>query len=200
MRRMVIGALLVMLAGRAALAQVKQDAYTWKNVKITAGGFITGIVFSPAEAGLAYCRTDIGGAYRWDDKARQWVCLTDWVGPSESNLGGCESVAADPKNPEKVYLALGTYSGGAAAIARSADRGKSWAVTRLPIAMGGNEDGRGMGERLAVDPNDGRVLYFGSRNAGLWRSADGAVTWGRVESWPAGAGVANNARGAPGLP
>jgi xyloglucan-specific exo-beta-1,4-glucanase len=200
MRWMTMAVILLALTGRTALAQVKEEPYRWKNVKITAGGFITGIVCSPAEAGLAYCRTDIGGAYRWDIKQKQWVCMTDWVGPQERNLGGCESVAPDPRDAEKVYLALGTYSGGISGMARSRDRGKTWAVTRVPIAMGGNEDGRGMGERLAVDPNDGRVLFFGSRSAGLWRSGDGAVTWERVETWPADVGRAAGARGAPGLP
>jgi hypothetical protein len=162
----------------------KSEAYNWRSVKIVAGGFITGIVFSPKEPGLAYCRTDIGGAYRIDNKSKQWFCLTDWVGPRNSNLGGCESVAPDPVNPDKVYLALGTYRSGAAAIARSSDAGKTFQVTAIPVTMGGNEDGRGMGERLAVDPNATSVLYFGSRRDGLWRSTDGAVTWARVEAMP----------------
>jgi len=54
----------------------------------------------------------------------------------------------------------------------------------MPIKMGGNENGRFAGERLAVDPGDGRVLYFGSRNAGLWRSADRGARWRRVASFP----------------
>ena len=63
------------------------EPYVWKSVKIVAGGFITGIVFSPKEPGLAYCRTDIGGAYRIDNKSERWFSLTDWVGPRNSNLG-----------------------------------------------------------------------------------------------------------------
>ncbi len=145
-----------------AHGQLKTENYSWKNVNITAGGFITGIVFHPAEAGVAYVRTDIGGAYRWDKQAKRWSPITDWVGPRENNLGGCESVAVDPSDPNKVYLALGTYGRGQAAIARSADRGTTFQVTNVPFTMGGNEDGRGMGERLAVDPSDGNILYFGS--------------------------------------
>ena len=178
-----IEVLVCVVSVRAAVAP-KTEAYTWKSAKIVAGGFITGIIFSPKEPGLAYCRTDIGGAYRIDNQSRHWFCLTDWVGPRNSNLGGCESVAPDPVNPDKVYLALGTYRGGGAAIARSSDAGKTFQSTTIPVRMGGNEDGRGMGERLAVDPNDTRVLYFGSRYDGLWRSTDGAVTWAHVASMP----------------
>jgi hypothetical protein len=54
----------------------------------------------------------------------------------------------------------------------------------VPFKFGGNEDGRGNGERLVVDPRDGGILYLGTRHDGLWRSTDRGVTWGRVESFP----------------
>jgi len=42
-----------------------------------------------------------------------------------------------------------------------------------------------MGERLAIDPNDNRILYLGTRcGNGLWRSTDYGVTWSKVESFP----------------
>jgi hypothetical protein len=42
-----------------------------------------------------------------------------------------------------------------------------------------------MGERLAVDPNNGRVLYLGTRSGhGLWRSTDSGATWSQVASFP----------------
>jgi photosystem II stability/assembly factor-like uncharacterized protein len=55
------------------------------------------------------------------------------------------------------------------------------------MKMGGNENGRSMGERLAIDPNLTSILYFGSRQAGLWRSTDSGSTWQKVESFPASA-------------
>ena len=52
-----------------APASVSQaaDAYTWRNARIDGGGFVPGIVFSRSEPDLAYARTDIGGAYRWQE-------------------------------------------------------------------------------------------------------------------------------------
>ncbi len=35
--------------------------YTWSNVTVGAGGFVTGVVYNPTQPGLAYLRTDIGG-------------------------------------------------------------------------------------------------------------------------------------------
>lgn len=157
-------------------------SYRWKNVKVGGGGFSPGIVFSRAERGLAYLRTDIGGAYRWDAKAKRWVPLQDGIG--ESNYHGIESIAADPRNPDIVYLAAGMYRHGPAAVLRSQDRGASWQVVPVPFRMGGNEPGRGLGERLAIDPNNGTILYFGSRHDGLWRSTDSGRSWSKVASFP----------------
>ena len=37
---------------------------------------------------------------------------------------------------------------------------------------------------MAVDPNDGRVLFLGTRKSGLWKSADGAATWSQGDELP----------------
>lgn len=160
---------------------------TWRNVEIVAGGYVTGLQYHPTAKDLAYARTDIGGAYRWNPLTKRWIPLTDFISWEENNLLGVESIALDPALPNRVYLALGTYvqpwaSNGA--IVRSDDRGRTWRRTDLPIKLGGNESGRSAGERLVVDPNDSRVLYFGSRLDGLWRSTDSGVTWAKVESFP----------------
>lgn len=174
--------------GTAQASPAAEIAYRWKNVAIGGGGFVTGLEFHPAEKGLAYARTDVGGAYRWDDKAHSWIPLTDWLGAEDTNLLGIESLAIDPSDPERVYLAAGTYTNpkvGNGAILRSLDRGRTFLRTDLPFKLGGNELSRGNGERLAVDPNDGRVLLFGTRRDGLWRSEDHGAHWSKVESFPA---------------
>lgn len=159
--------------------------YTWRNVAIGGGGFVTGIVPHPKVKGLLYARTDVGGAYRWDATARRWIAITDWISEADWNLTGIESLAVDPNDPQRVYLAAGTYDRLPAAMLRSNDQGRTFQRTDVPIAMGGNESGRFAGERLAVDPTDGAVLFFGSRRDGLWRSGDAGATWTRVAGFPA---------------
>lgn len=44
--------------------------WSYGQVAIGGGGFVTGIV-STCEAGLFYARTDVGGAYRWDDSEKK---------------------------------------------------------------------------------------------------------------------------------
>jgi photosystem II stability/assembly factor-like uncharacterized protein len=158
---------------------VKSIAYNWKNVTILGGGFVSGVIFSPLEKGLVYARTDVGGAYRWNGADQGWVALNDDLG-RDSSFMGIESIAADPVDPNRVYAAVGTYVkpwAGNGAILRSTDRGNTWTRADLPIQMGGNEYGRSNGERLAVDPNEPNILYFGSRAKGLWKSTDAGATW-----------------------
>lgn len=43
-----------------------------------------------------------------------------------------------------------------------------------------------MGERLAVDPNNSDIIYFGARSGnGLWKSTDGGVSFSKVSSFTA---------------
>ena len=177
------------LTGLPAAARTPQaTAYHWRNVVVGGGGFVPGIVFSPVERGLAYLRSDMGGAYRWEDGTGHWTPLQD-ADPVSSHMG-VESIAPDPVDPDVVYAAVGMYRNRESAILRSGDRGATWTTTAVPFAMGGNEDGRGLGERLAVDPNDTRILWFGSRYDGLQRSDDQGRTWHRHRAFPvAGQGV-----------
>ena len=159
--------------------------YRWDNVTIKGGGFVSGIVFSRAAPNLIYARTDVGGAYRFDVAQQRWRPLTDWIGASDSNLMGIESIAADPTDPAKVYLAAGTYLGaGDGVILSSNDFGQSFERHPIAAPMGGNAEGRSMGERLAVDPHLPSTLYFGSRNDGLFVSRDASLNWQRVSSFP----------------
>ncbi|MEU3888529.1 RICIN domain-containing protein [Streptomyces sp. NPDC029041] len=186
------------LASGSATARTTAAAgpYVWKNAQVVGGGYVTGLVFNQREKGLLYARTDMGGAYRWDTGAEQWIPLTDWIGEKDWNLLGIDSVATDPVEPKRLYLMAGTYTNewaGNGAILRSTDRGRTFKRTSLPFKVGGNEDGRGAGERLVVDPADNRNLLLGSRKNGLWRSTDYGVTWRQVPSFPVKDGASSGA-------
>ncbi|MEU9236099.1 RICIN domain-containing protein [Streptomyces subrutilus] len=170
--------------------------YTWRNAQVVGGGYVTGLVFNPREKGLLYARTDMGGAYRWDTGAEQWIPLTDWIGEKDWNLLGIDALATDPVDPGRLYLATGTYTNdwaGNGAILRSTDRGRTFQRTDLPFKLGGNEDGRGAGERLAVNPADNGTLLLGTRKNGLWRSTDHGATWSQVPSFPVKDGAGSGA-------
>ncbi|RSM88673.1 xyloglucanase [Kibdelosporangium aridum] len=193
MRRALAGALAITLTA-GLLTQPKPAAhaaepYTWSNVEIAGGGFVPGIVFNQAERNLIYARTDIGGAYRWNQSTGRWIALLDHIGRDNWGLNGVASLATDPVDPNRVYVAAGMYTNswdpGNGAILRSRDRGNTWQQTNLPFKLGGNMPGRGMGERLAIDPNRNSILYLAAPSGnGLWRSTDSGVTWNKVTSFP----------------
>ncbi|MET8969279.1 cellulose binding domain-containing protein [Streptomyces hydrogenans] len=171
-----------------AVAPAAAASYTWKNVRVDGGGFVPGLVFNRTEKNLLYARTDIGGAYRWDQAGSAWVPLLDHIGWDDWGHTGVVSLASDTADPDRVYAAVGTYTNdwdpGNGAVLRSADRGATWQRADLPFKIGGNMPGRGMGERLAVDPHDNRILYLGAPSGnGLWRSTDSGATWAKVTSF-----------------
>jgi photosystem II stability/assembly factor-like uncharacterized protein len=177
----------LLLAAIASAQPTPTIPYTWKNVQIVGGGFVDGIIFHPTAPGVRYARTDMGSAYRWSEPAHRWEPILDWMSYADRNLMGVESIAVDPADADLVYLACGTYTSPQTpngAILRSHDRGRSFDRIDLPFKFGGNEDGRGNGERLAVDPRDGRILMLGTRHDGLWTSRDRAQTWTRIAGFP----------------
>jgi photosystem II stability/assembly factor-like uncharacterized protein len=174
---------LILASGCARAAE-----YVWKNVAIGGGGYVTGIEYHPAEPGLAYARTDVGGVYRRDSATGPWVALNDWVAGLDNGFMdlGVLSVGLDPADPDRVYLACGQYLEWWAPPARfmsSSDRGATWSNIALPFKLGGNLNGRGTGERLAVDPHDGTRIFLGTSADGLWRSTDRGATWTRLTAF-----------------
>jgi photosystem II stability/assembly factor-like uncharacterized protein len=130
----------------------------------------------------------VGGLYRWNEAASSWIPLTNFVSDAERGYLGVESVAVDPQTPGRVYALVGTdYSnGGKTAILRSNDNGDSFTVTEVTsqFKAHGNGMGRQNGERLAVDPNLGSVLFCGTRRNGLFKSTDSGASWKPVASFP----------------
>ena len=176
-------AAMLMFATQSPHAQTA-ESYVWQSVAIRGGGFVPGLVFSTVEQNVLYARTDMAGAYRWDETKYGWIPIMDWLTRPDMKYIGVESIAADPVDSNVVYMAVGTYTSSNGQIIRSADRGDTWTRYNIATPMGGNADGRSLGERLMVDPNKTSILYFGSRTTGLWKSTDSAATWAKVASFP----------------
>jgi photosystem II stability/assembly factor-like uncharacterized protein len=176
--------------GLSSNVQATSLQYNWRNVKIVGGGYVVATIFNPSEKDLIYAKTDMGGVYRWDPPSNSWIPLTDWVSFDDWNLLGCESIATDPINTNRLYVAAGSYTNSwtsmNGAILRSFNKGKTWETIMLPFKLGGNMAGRSMGERLQIDPNDNNILYLGTRSGnGLWKSIDAGITWNKVNSFTA---------------
>jgi xyloglucan-specific exo-beta-1,4-glucanase len=155
-------------------------------VRFDGGGFVDGIVASTRVPGLFYARTDVGGAYRWNNEQKVWIPLLDWLSQDDVGLFGVESIALDPSNPGRLYVLAGTsYSSkGKTVILRSEDYGATFDTVDVSSLWRahGNGLGRQTGEKLAVDPNNANIVFCGSRAAGLFKSTDAGKSWTNVST------------------
>jgi len=182
MKRTILFASLACLALAMPKPSLAVEPYVWKSVATGGGGFVTGVVFSEAERDLAYARTDVGGAYRWDPVANQWIQLVNWIGYGQVSLSDVESIAPDPTDADRVYIVGG--EGDITRLMRSTDRGATFQLIDPGFKAAGNGEGRSKGERLVVDPNSPNILFYGTRSQGLFKSTDRGSTWAKVAAFP----------------
>lgn len=173
-----------------AQSPIPAQPYTWRNVVIYGGGFVTATIFSRSTRDVRFLRTDMGGAYRWNASSETYEALQDDTCMSNSSYWGVLSLAIDPTNASRVLLATGLYTASWAPYAsvliseRGGDAGSWMAVPLQGVKLGGNQDGRSAGERLAIDGNAPASVWLGSSQNGVWHSANGGYSWTAVASWP----------------
>jgi len=168
--------------------------YVWAPVRLGAGGFVTGLVIHPLDPDVRYCRTDVGNAYRWDPKLKEWVPMVVREGSSGVPASvaaapskiGVESIAVDPKDAKVVLISFPVkYSSSdkssvtslAGAVFRSTDGGRNFIQSDLNVKMLPNGSWRHKGECMGIDPINTSIVYYGSRENGLWKSVNGGLNW-----------------------
>ncbi len=114
------------------------------------------------------------------------------TGSASTNWGhnGVVSLATDPVDPNKVYVAAGMYTNSwdpnNGAILRSADQGATWQTVAAAVQARRQHAGPGHGRAARRStPTSNSILYLGAPSGnGLWRSTDSGVTWAQVTSFP----------------
>lgn len=154
---------------------------------------VTGLKGDTAD-GLMVARTDTYGAYYWNGSA--WVqCATiasmpaadvgfnNTTGdpiPDQTNIGVYEITIA-PSNHSTFYMVLNGY------VYKTTNSCATW--TRTNLAQQSNVAANTtsyklLGSKLAVDPADANIVYFGAP-AALYRTSDGGANWSTIASVPA---------------
>lgn len=154
--------------------------YIYGNMPIPGGGYVSGFAFHPTKKDLLYCRTDIGGAYRYDFATDSWISLVEHVTQEDLSETFPLAMALDAEHPERLYIACGI--GGPEPrpngyLAISNDYGETFVTKEIPCSVHGNNPGRGTGMRLVVDPTDSNSLFFASQTAGLLYTNDLGDSW-----------------------
>ena len=103
------------------------QASAWNSVKFGGGGYVTGLIYHPTSPNVLYARTDVGGAYRWNQAASSWTPITDGVGFGAGQGDHCiESMAVDTNNDQKLYMVAGcSGKGGGSQRGRGAEASRS---------------------------------------------------------------------------
>lgn len=180
-------------SGATAETTEGELAYEWRQIPVGGGGWVTGIIAHPTAPNVLYARTDVGGAYRWNDADQRWEQLITAEGVPDAPLRASdysvESIAVAPSDPEVVYMAVGQQDSyqedGPPAeffgrVLASRDGGTTWTVGEPSKYVGGNDEYRQLTERLAVHPDDPDTVYWGTRREGVWISRDGGKTFDQV--------------------
>ncbi len=168
-------------------------APNWRAVPIGGCGFVTGLIGDASGADL-YARTDVAGLFKWSSASQSWTSITGALGGVSTRwrnthgLHGTLSLAIDPSDTNNLYIVVGgndSYNNNVneagAGIFHSPDKGATWTEittgTLVPdFGINGNGD-RASGERLAVDPNNPGILWFGSQSHGLIKGVKSGSSW-----------------------
>ena len=165
-----------------------ENYYKWGSLKIGGGGFISGIVVGKREM---YLRTDVGGAYKYDYKMKEWVQLFGFIKESNKGYMSVKGIAIDPVDDDIVYFLCGCayHYPYRSAILKSVDGGLSFTETDISdlIDVHGNGAGRECGEPIAIDPENPNIIYVGGDVAGgesaLIKSINAGLTWEPVKGY-----------------
>lgn len=165
---------------------ISAQSTDWHTLKTGAGGWLTGMDIHPNGQPI-YVRSDVGGAYKYDATNNEWNQIVTASSLPSADITwqkyqGVLSLVSAPSDPLRAYMAYDSF------IYKSDDEAATWVKTNLPpISMEANfDDSKLSGERLAVDPNNSDIAYFGSIENGLWSTNDGGDNWSLISDVPTG--------------
>lgn len=114
--------------------------------------------------------------------AFHYMTASQW---KRKHITGGEAIAADPNNPNIVYMAAGKYSQWQpkGSIFKSTDQGENWTKLNINLGIDSNVEHCWAGKRLAVNLANSNIIFFGSRHDGVWRSSNAGATMGESRNF-----------------
>jgi hypothetical protein len=162
------------------------DSFTtpgWRAVPIGGGGFVTGIDVAPD--GTTVARTDTYGALLFNRANQRWNQI---ISPASMPVAdqlpfssiGCYEICIAPSKTTTFYAAWKN------SVYKTTDSGKTWTATALTgKTFDPNDGSRWRGRKMAVDPQNDQVVYFGVPTDGVYFTTDGGASWTKDAGIPA---------------
>ncbi len=149
-------------------------------------GRINCMAFDPVDTNTFWIGSPAGGLWKTSDAAHTWTTSFD-----QNPSLGVSGIAINPIHPDTMYVATGDGDRGSmwamtgssvgdtksVGELKSTDGGISWNTTGLNWAVTSSK----LMRDIIIDPDNPSVLVLASTD-GIWRSADAAVSWTKVQS------------------
>jgi len=159
----------------------RDNAQTWEQVYLVSKEKIAvlSIEIDKVNNNIIFVGTAEGGIIKSADQGANWQQL-HWFNDSVSDI------KSDPKNDQIVYLATATKG-----IYRTADQGRNWQLLSQATSTSGlfnpyqsqftgfNSQTDGKIKAFTINPQDSKILYFGSEK-GLFVSYNSGQNWQRM--------------------
>lgn len=183
-------------AQQMAAAEAAADAPGFRPLRLGGGGYVVDLDFS-RDGRTRIARTDVHGAYIWDERANEWKQLITATSlPAGDRLlrsgsgAGVYAIRVAPNDSSRLYMVAPAYTGVPSFVYRSDDRGAHWVKTKFaPVEMTVQSPGRSLGPKMAVDPSNPDIVLVGDTKGRIYRTADGGQSWTVIDEAqiPAGA-------------
>lgn len=175
-------------AAQIAAAEAAAAIPGFRPLRLGGGGFVVDLDFSP-DGRTRLVRTDVHGAYIWDEPSREWKQLVNassmpaddpYVGKGSGI--GVYAIRVAPSDPSRLYMAAPAHPGVPSYVYRSDDRGARWTRTKFkPVEMSIASAGRLLGPKMAVDPRNPDIVLIGDSAGRIHRTADGGANWTTID-------------------
>jgi photosystem II stability/assembly factor-like uncharacterized protein len=156
------------------------QALQWRLIGPFRGGRTVAVTGVPGKSNVFYMAPNDGGVWKTNDYGRSWRPIFD-----DQPTGSVGALAVAPSNPDIIYVGSGEglrrpdLSVGDG-IYKSTDAGRTWQHLGL-------REGQQIGA-IAVDPHDPNHVFVAvlghpygpNPERGVFRSADGGLTWEKV--------------------
>ena len=168
----------------ALQAAAAANAPGFRPLRLGGGGFAVDLDFS-RDGRTRIVRTDVHGAYLWDERAAEWKQLINAVSlPAGDPLVrggsaiGVYAIRVAPSDSSRLYMVAPAHTGVPSYVYRSDDRGAHWVRTNFdPVEMSVQSNGRALGPKMAISPNNPDIMMIGDTAGRIHRTADGGKTW-----------------------
>jgi len=142
----------------------------WTSTEIGCGGRMNGVTTCPSNPAVVYAWTDVGGAWRSNDKGETWYCT--------HRGSSVRTLSVHPDDEDEILQAErdGIYY--------SKNAGKTWAFVKKTRFAGQGHVRDGPGDVFARKPDNPEYILAAPINDHLFRSTDGGANWEALESTP----------------